>query len=201
MLATIRNRLILLVLIIAVPLIAANLFVINRLAAGQSAAQKETLVGTTRALASAVDAELKKYAVLGYSMATSTSIVEGNFQRFHARATEALKELPGAWVVVADAKGQQIVNTLRPYGTILPYVFPLHVHQRVLESLTSDTGDVGVGPVAQRPALGIFIPVIKDGAAALSIVIGLDVGVFADVLKNQRLPDGWVAGIGDRQGS
>ena len=47
----------LLTLIVAIPLVAANLFVINRLAAEQSAAQKETLVATTRALAAAVDAD------------------------------------------------------------------------------------------------------------------------------------------------
>ena len=199
MLATIRVRLILLVLIIAVPLIVANLFVINQLASGQSDAQKETLVGTTRALASAVDAELKKYAVLGYSMATSTSLEEGNFERFHARATDAVKELPGSWVAVADIQGQQLVNTLRPFGAKLPYVIPLDVYQRALATRTSEVGDVGIGPVAQRPAIGIFIPIIRDGIAKFGIVVGLDVGVFADVLKNQRLSTGWVAGIGDRQ--
>jgi hypothetical protein len=78
MLATIRVRLILLALIVAIPLVAANLFVIDRLASEQAEAQKHTLIATTRALAAAVDAELKKYAVVGHSLATSVPLEEGN---------------------------------------------------------------------------------------------------------------------------
>jgi hypothetical protein len=112
-----------LTLIVAIPLVAANFFVIGRLAAEQSAAQKETLVATTRALASAVAAELKKYAVVGYSLATSEPLQERNFERFRKQAMEAVTELPGAWVVVADIQGQQLVNTLRPFGETLPRTY------------------------------------------------------------------------------
>ena len=51
------------VLIVAIPLIAATFFVIERLADAQLKAQEQTLISSTRAIAAAVDAELKKYAV------------------------------------------------------------------------------------------------------------------------------------------
>jgi hypothetical protein len=81
MLAAIRVRLILLTLIVAVPLVAANLFVINRLALEQLEAQKQTLIATTRALSAAVDAELNKYAVVGRSLGTSVLLEERNYNR------------------------------------------------------------------------------------------------------------------------
>ena len=83
MLATIRARLILLILIVAIPLVAANLFVIGRLTAEQSTAQSESLVATTRALAAAVDADLKKYIVVGFALRTSVPLEQGDFERFH----------------------------------------------------------------------------------------------------------------------
>lgn len=201
MLATIRQRLFLLFLIIAIPLIVANLFVINRLATTQSEAQKVSLVGTTRALAAAVDAELKKYAVLGYSLATSVTLEDDNLERFRAQALDAVKNLPGTWVVVADAPGQQLLNSLRPFGDQLPHVVPLAVHQRAFESGTDQIGGVQIGPVARRPALGVFVPIFKGGRPKFNIVIGLDAGGFAKVLESQQLPKGWVAGIGDRDGN
>ena len=201
MLAAIRVRLILLTLIVAIPLIAANLFVINRLASEQSEAQKQTLIATTRALAAAVDAELKKYAVVGRSLGTSVPLEERNFERFHRQALEASAPLPGAWVVVADVQGQQLVNTLRVFGEKLPMVVPLEVHRRALQTGIEQIGGVLVGPVVQRPALGVFVPVFKGGKAEFNIVIGLDPRVFTRVLENQRLPEGWVAGIGDPQGN
>ena len=110
-------------------------------------------------------------------------------------------ELTGAWVVVADVQGQQLVNTLRAFGETLPMVVPLEVHRRALQTGSDQIGGAQVGPVAQRPALGDSVPVFKGGKPEYSIVIGLDPHVFTRVLENQRLPDGWVAGIGDRQGN
>ena len=201
MLAAIRVRLILLALIIAVPLVAANLFVIDRLASEQSEAQKQLLFATTRALAAAVDAELQKYVVVGHSLGTSVLLAERNFARFHKQALEAAGALPGAWVVVADVGGQQLVNTLRAFGDKLPMVVPMEAHRQALQTGVGQIGDVLVGPVAARPALGVFVPVFYDGKAEYNIVIGLDPRVFTRVLESQRLPEGWVAGIGDRRGN
>ena len=173
MLATVRARLILLTLIVAIPLVAANLFLIGRLTAEQSTAQRESLVATTRALAAAVDAELKTYIVVGYALRTSVLLELANFERFHRQASEAVSELPGAWVVVADVEGQQLVNTLKTYGDMLPSVAPLDVHQQVLRTGAYQVGDVAIGPVAQRFALGIFLPVFIKGKAEYDIVIGL----------------------------
>ena len=201
MLAAIRVRLTLLALIIAVPLVAANLFVIDRLAYEQSEAQKQLLFATTRALAAAVDAELKKYVVVGNSLGTSVPLAERNFARFHQQAIAATAPLPGAWVVVADVQGQQLANTLRTFGDKLPMVVPMEVHRQALQTGVEQIGGVLAGPVAARPALGVFVPVFYDGRAEYNIVIGLDPRVFTRVLESQKLPEGWVAGIGDRQGN
>jgi len=152
MLATIHARLISLALIVAVPLVMATLFVIERMATEQSAAQRNTLTATTRALASAMDAELAKYAVLGHSLGTSILLDQANLQEFHRTASQAAAHLPGAWVVLADAEGKQLLNTRRNFGEPLPMVTPLKSHQLALQTGTDQIGGVEIGPVVQRPA-------------------------------------------------
>lgn len=188
-----------LALIGAVPLVAATLLVIDHLATEQSKAQRDMLEATTRALAAAVNAEYEKYAVLGHSLRTSVLLDQGNLQEFYQRALQAASDLPGAWVVLANAEGQQLLNTRRKFGDPLPMVVPLESHRQALKTGLDQLGGVEIGPVVQRPALGLFVPVKKEDQS-YTIVIGLDPHIFTRVLERQRLPDGWLAGISDPQG-
>ena len=184
---TIRGRLILFVLIVAVPLVAATLFAMGWLASQQSEAQKQTLLATTRALAAAVDAELKKYVAVGHALGTSVLLEERNFERFHRQAREASASLPGAWIVLADVQGQQILNTLRGFGERLPLVVPIEAHHRAMQTGVEQVGGV-LGPVAQRFALGLFVPVYRNDKAEFSIVIGLDPRIFKKVSRARNFP-------------
>ncbi|WP_168202894.1 MULTISPECIES: sensor histidine kinase [unclassified Tardiphaga] len=198
MLSSIRTRLLLTILIIAVPLIGTSVAIFYRLAAVQIEDQKQTLVATTRALAAAVDAEIKKYAAIGFSLGASELLDSKDFYRFRTVALQALSKLPDAWAVVADEDGQQLLNTLRGYEDILPKVEPLDAHKRAMKTGLEQVGDAIIGPVAKRPAIGIFVPIVSAKGTSFDVVIGLDANVFAKILRAQNLPDGWVAGIGDR---
>ena len=200
MFSTIRSRLFLLVLIVAVPLVAATLLVIEKFAASELNAQEQTLLSATHAIAAAVEAEIKKYVSVGYALGTSVSLQIGDFETFATQAKTATEQLPGSWVVVANVEGLQLVNTLKPFGENLPPIAPLYVHELALTTRTFQVGDIVIGPVAQRPALGVFVPIFKAGEPQFDIVIGLDPHVFTRILDDQRLPSGWVAGIGDRKG-
>ncbi len=201
MLSSVRRRLILLVLITAIPLILATLLVIARFADAHSKAQELTLVSSTRALAAAVDAELKKYVTLGNVLGTSLTLQTKDYVNFYDQAKAATAHLPGTWVVVADVAGQQLLNTLRPFGEPLPMVAPPDLHRRALETRMHQVGDVGIGPVAKRSALGILVPVFRDDEPQFDIVIGLDPHVFTRILDEQKFPAGWLAGIADRKGN
>lgn len=197
---TIRLRLILLVLIVAVPLILATLLVIERLADAQWKTQEQTLVSSTRAIAAAVEAELNKYVTLGHALGTSEYLQTGNFGQFAQQAKRAAAHLPGCWVIVSNVEGQQLVNTLRTFGEPLPAVEPLQVHQRAFQTRMPEVGDIAIGPVSKRPAVGVFVPVFKNDEPQFNIVIGLDPHVFTRILDEQQLPFGWVTGLADRQG-
>ena len=200
MFQTIRLRLLSLVLIVAIPLIAATFFVIERLADAQLKAQEQTLISSTRAISAAVEAEIKKYAFVGYALGTSVPLQAGDFAQFAQQVRSATAHLPGTWVVVANVEGQQLVNTLRPFGEPLPFVAPLDIHYLAFQTRMFQVGDIVIGPAAKRPTLGVFVPVFKNDQPQYDIVIGLDPHVFTRILDDQKLPPGWVTGIGDRKG-
>lgn len=138
---TIRARILLLIALIMVPLMVADIAVFFYLKSLQSDAQEKMLGATSRALAAAVDAELAKYIAVGYSLGSSELLRDRKFEQFHAQALVALAKLPGSWVVVANADGQQLLNTLRRYGDPLPMVQPLDAHFRALVTRTEQIGD------------------------------------------------------------
>lgn len=200
MFQTIRLRLLSLVLIVAIPLIAATFFVIERLADAQLQTQEQTLISSTRAIAAAVEAELKKYASVGYALGTSVPLQVGDFSQFAKQAESATAQLPGSWVVVAGVSGQQLINTLRPFGEPLPLIAQMDIHRLAFQTRMFQVGDIVMGPVTKRPTLAVFVPVFKNDQPQFNIVIGLDPHVFTRILDDQQLPSGWVAGIGDRKG-
>ena len=66
----------------------------------------------SRAVLSAVDAQLGKYVTVAQMFATSPSLQRDDLAAFREEAERTLPGISGYWVVLADARGQQVVNTL-----------------------------------------------------------------------------------------
>ena len=63
----------------------------------------------------------------------SSALASGDFAGFHRQAQAVLHEYPGAAFALADATGQQLVNTWVPFGTPLPSAL-IYRRQRRLSS-------------------------------------------------------------------
>lgn len=187
-------------LLVGLPLAAATLFVIERLAAAQRAAQEYAMIASTRALTAAVDGEIEKHAAAGYALATSRALATGDYAGFHGQAQAALQHLPHSWLLLVGADGQQIFNTLRPFGASLPKIRPMEIHRRALETRERQVSDIFDGTIAQRPIAAIYVPAVIGGVPKYSIVLGLDPKNFLRMLQQQPVPDGWLTGIIDRGG-
>ncbi len=138
----------------------------------------------------------------GHALATAGSLERADFARFHEQARGLVSLSKAADIVVlSDATGQQLVNTLREFGSPLPRHGNLELHRRVISSGGPIISEIYIGGVLQIPVMSIDIPVIRDGSVAYDLSIGLMPIRFNRILEAQGLPSGWVAGVFDSTGT
>lgn len=167
----------------------------------QHANVEQGTLATARALTQAVDRELASGRTALQALATSPYLAAGDLAAFHRQACEALPEMPGNNVVVSDASGQQLVNTLRPFGEPLPRHANPGQLRRVFETNRPVFSDLYVGAVTRQPLVGIDVPVRRGGQVVYDVSMGIFPDRLGEILKRQELPAGWVGAIFDSQGT
>ena len=134
-------------------------------------------------------------------LATAPELLNDDLNAFHLRANEALDAGSVYNYILTNPQGHQILNTLLPYGTPLPTQgTPPQLAQVFTEGRTVLT-DLFIGPVTGRPALAMGVPVRKQGHVVYSLNIGLAPQRLNALLAEQRLPEGWLIAILDRNGT
>lgn len=192
---SVRSRLVLLTVSLLVPALLSMGFLLagaDRESRGQLYQQ---LVTTARALSGAVDRQAAVGISVAETLATDQALINGDWAAFHARAERAMDRRAG-WIVVADADGQQVVNTLRPYGDPLPRIKRTPEETSAFSAGRSKVSDLLAGPVAGKPVITVGTPItVKGKFYVLSYVV--DAASFTSVFRQQRVPDRWVATLLD----
>ena len=168
---------------------------------GRARLEKDT-IQTARALVQAVDAHLLKAQVAAQSLSTAGALSKHDFADFHRQATALLATTgTGSNAVLTDLSGQQIVNTLKPFGQALPRHGNPAVARRVFETGQPVISDLFIGGLTRRPIMSIDVPVLNDGKVGYVLSIGIEPKDFSSILLGQRLADDWVAAIFDTTGT
>ena len=163
--------------------------------------EKDT-IRIARAMTLAVDAELAKAQSVAVALATSSLLSAADLPAFHARAAALLRnEDIGANVVLSDASGQQLLNTLRLIGEPLPKHGNPEQLQRVFETAVPAISSVFVSGTTGRPIISVDAPVLSNGRVVYVLSIVLALQSFDKLLRNQDLPVDWVSSITDRAGT
>ncbi|GLH81275.1 hypothetical protein SSBR45G_61840 [Bradyrhizobium sp. SSBR45G] len=157
-------------------------------------------LATVRALVAALDRDLAGTSSAAQVLAKSPALASDDLSAFYIEAKGSLPYLLGSAVVVADAAGQQVVNTALPYGAPLPMRADLANHRRVFETGKPSVSDVFIGAVSKKPALSIDVPVFREGKVKYTLGVALGVGRLNGLFENQKLPAGWIATVTDSAG-
>lgn len=200
---SVRQRLALMVFVIALPMLLLCGAIVWQLVEHQRNADRQAFMYAAQSTLTAVDALLGRYITLADALATSPSLQADDAAGFRTQAERALPGLPGAWVVLADPRGQELVNTFMPAGEQLPRISPpvQEDEARAFATRRPQFTDVIFGRIVKIPVVAVGIPVFHAGEPAYYLIIGIDVGVFRGLLNSQRLPDGWNAAMADRHGN
>lgn len=195
--SSVRGRLVLLTVSLLVPALLSMGFLLASADRESRGRLYQQLVTTARALNGAVDRQAAVGVSTAETLATDQALVNGDWAAFHARARRAMERRPG-WIVIADADGQQVVNTLKPYGAPLPRIKRTREEAAAFSAGRSKVSDLLDGPVAGKPVITVGTPIVVKGRFyVLSYVV--DAASFASVFRQQRVPDRWVATLLDNQ--
>lgn len=167
----------------------------------QRASFEHNTLDTARAMTQAVDLRLASSRMALQALATSPHLASGDLAAFHRQATEALAELPGENVALSDASGQQLVNTLRPFGEPLPRNSSPEQLRLIFEIGRPVISDLFVGELARRPMISVGVPVSRGGQVVYDISMAFFPDRLGEILRRQELPAGWVGAIFDSQGT
>jgi signal transduction histidine kinase/ActR/RegA family two-component response regulator len=107
----------------------------------------------------------------------------------------------GNYIAVTDSSGQQLLNTLKPFGTPLSAAPISDKTRRVFETGKPDISDFLVVPDIGQPAITMEVPVFSDGKVIYSLAMGIFADRLADILRQQNLPPDWVTSIFDSAGT
>ncbi len=158
------------------------------------------MLQTAQITAMAVDRELSSVQAALLALATSPSFKSGDFENVHRQISELLQSYPGADIIVADATGQQLVNSFRPYGAPLPKRNGLQALQTVFRTGKPTVSDLFFGAVTKRALIGIDVPVFRNGTVAYDLSMTFPSDRITTMLPSNKLPDGAYYSVLDREG-
>jgi two-component sensor histidine kinase/CheY-like chemotaxis protein len=160
------------------------------------------LSNVSRALVQVLDQELQARAAILRVLTEDPSLRAGDLRQFDQRARTVLRVMPsGGTIILADATGQELLNTNVPFGDRLPQVSDLESVRKVIATGEPWVSNLFFGGTSQKPLVGVYVPVRTDGNVAYVLGVGLPANDLVGILNAQRLPQDSVAGILDRTGT
>lgn len=190
-------------LTVALPFVLLSSAIIWQLAQNERQNRREAILYSVRVLMSAADAELGKQIAIAQVLAASSSLQNDDLATFRMEAQHAQQSMGGSWVVVADESGQQIFNLARLEGTALGKRNPDSLKRQQLALQTGRIQISGVFPGTIRgiPIVTVDVPVVRPGKPPLGLALIVDPNGFRKLLEERILPEGWLAGLIDRDGN
>jgi hypothetical protein len=102
------------------------------------------------------------------------------------------------WILLLKEDGEQIFNTLKPFGSELPHSPHLDINKAVFKNGQPHVSNIFLGAVSQRPVIGLGVPVTRNGRVVYVAEYSFGADRIQQLLEAQRLPEGWVATVVDR---
>jgi two-component sensor histidine kinase len=193
----------LLALAVALPFVLLTAGIMWQLANNERETRREAILFSTRTLMNAVDTVLSKQIAVAQMLATSPALEADDLPTFRAEARRAMSGLSGGWIVLADEAGQQLINLAPGATEPLPRRAEagMKIQRRAFETGQVQISGVFNGAVLQSPTVSVELPVFRKEKPPVEIIIGMQPNVFLSLFEQWNLPEGWLAGLIDRDGN
>ena len=132
-------------------------------------------------------------------LALSPALQSGDLAAFYRHASDVRRLRNAFGLVLADAQGQQIINTRQPFGAPLPHRIATEWQQLVFKTGRPQVSDLIYTTTDRQPIISIEVPVRIGGEIRYVLAIGLSPN-YLSALMDAYVPPDYVGSISDRKG-
>jgi len=193
-----RMRLLLLAASGLLPLVMVLVWGLNHLLEERRAAAETSVQELSRALSTAVDAELRSVMTLLQHMSNSDALERADLHDFHETAQRTVEQLGWNYIALADSEGRILLRTNEPFGKASLTVIEPDSMARVIETRRPVVSRVIEWPRAPSTAYAIRVPVMRGDQLVYVLSACLPTEKILSVLKLQNVPSGSVTGVFDQ---
>ncbi len=170
-----------------------------RLSDSETQRAQEEALGTSRALANALDREIVGVLTTLQALGTSPSLQSGNLAAFYDQINE-LRRLQHINISLRDTTGHSLLTTRAPLGASLDVPPPLAAaDQLVVQSGASTVTDMFTSSASTADVFQIIAaPVPVAGRPTYLIGASLEPDYLGHVFHRENLLPGWVGSLADR---
>ncbi len=195
----IRSYLVLMVVAILMPVIFFSAAALHQLIGDEREAALRGVQETARATALDIDRELGGAAVALRVLATAPQLLYGDFKSFHERTVLANRGSQ-SWTLLMNAQGEQLLNTLRPFGASLPVSNDRARLQQALQSDGPIVSNLLLGPITQKNVIVVAMPVTLNDGKRYLLMQSFYTSYFRKSISHAKMPPNWIVAIFDRDG-
>ncbi|MDB5874340.1 MAG: hypothetical protein JWQ07_3782 [Ramlibacter sp.] len=193
-----RTRLLLVAASGLVPLVIVLAWGINYLIDERRVQAERSVMELSRALATAVDSELRSIVALLDNMGTSDELERGDLRAFQLTSRRTAEQLGWRRVVLTDAEGRVLMRSNEPLGTSDPIAIEPKSVERVIRTLAPALSQVVDTPQQKSDQFVVRVPVLRGGKLIYVLSAVLPSDMVLTVLTRQDIPSGSVASVFDQ---
>ncbi|MFL6710023.1 MAG: response regulator [Massilia sp.] len=196
---SLRQLLFLLTSLGLLPIAVIGAWGIHAAVARQQADLTHSIQALSRALGSAVEAELDTTVQAVRTLAASPSLAGRDLPAFYQATLSAAASQPD-WrsVILTDADGRVLFKSSRPYGQADQQINDPQSLRTAMSSLRPVVGAVSRGP-SGRAAVPVRVPVVAGGRLQYVLTVALAPDRMLRILQNQKIPAEWLVVVADAQ--
>ncbi|HEX6703242.1 MAG TPA: ATP-binding protein [Albitalea sp.] len=198
---SLRKRLVLLAAVGIVPLAFMSGFGLYALALQQREQTERTSLELSRAMATAIDAELRGTSYVLEALATSGALDSGDTAAFYRAARPVVATRP-QWraIILARPDGQVLMHTGYPLGRSDLAIAEPESFEQLVQAKSALVGPLRRGPRGEY-GVPVRVPVVREGSLRFVLTGVINPEAVLDVVNRQRLPEEWVVSVFDAKGA
>lgn len=195
-------RLILVVLAGVVPMALLAGAVAWRLVETARERQGESLVYSSRAIVSALDARFNQYMAVVRELGPSASAPEHDLTEFRERAAMSFPIPEQTWVILSDASGHELFSLRKSDASAAAQrsVEAAQTRERAFQTGRVQISNAFAAPVPGGWLVTIELPLFYKGAPFRCLTVAIRADSFMPILNQPALPEGWLVAVSDRDG-